>query len=115
MSMYTQLLRAALELPLARAGDDRDTVFDRMVRQRRELQQTLRPDQDPDTVAALLARQASYDVALMRLASEVGITTDPSRFDEPGRERARLEKALDGLGLSLDCVPSEGQQPERKR
>ena len=72
MSMYTQLLRAALEQPPPGAGDDRHAAFDLAFRQRRELQQTLRPDEDLDAVAVLLARQVSYDVALMRLALAVG-------------------------------------------
>ncbi len=107
--MYTQLLWAALGESLLGPGDDRHDAFNLAFWQRNELQHTLRPDEVSDPVAVLLARQVSYDVALMRLASAVGITTDPSRFDEPGRERARLEMALDDFGMSLDCVPSEGE------
>ncbi len=114
MSMYTSLLRAALEQPLPGAGDDWHAAFGLAFRQRRELPQTLRPDKDPNAVAVLLARQVSYDIALMRLALAVGISTDPSRFDVPGGERARLETALDELGMRLDCEPSEVEQLERE-
>lgn len=114
MSMYTQLLLAALERQPLGTSEDQRAAFDLLVRQRHELQRTLRPDEVSDELAVLLARQASYDVTLIRLATAIGIMTDPSRFDEPGRERARLEKALDGVGMSLDRVPGEGEQPERE-
>ncbi len=112
MSMYTQLMRAALERPLPGVRDDPHAALDLAFRQRRELQRILRPDEVPEAMAVRLARQVSYDIALMRLASAVGITTDPSRFDEPGRERARLEAALDDLGMTLDCESNEVEHLE---
>lgn len=99
--MYTQLLRAALRHN-SRAADeasDRQEALERVRRCRVELDEEVPAGLEPDTVPIVLARQVCYDVALLRMARSVGIETDPSRFDRPGRERARLEQAFRDLGL----------------
>jgi hypothetical protein len=100
MSMYTQLLDAALhQLPIDGSGKARVAVAE-VQRCRIQLERGA-PDVDTDAVSAALALQIGYDVALLRLAGLVGIESDPGRFDRPQRERTRLEDALAERGISL--------------
>jgi hypothetical protein len=100
MSMYTQLLDAALhQLPIDRSGEKRVALAE-VWRCRNQLERGT-ADVDPDTVPAALALQIAYDVALLRLAELIGIESDPSRFDRPQLERSRLEGALADRGISL--------------
>jgi hypothetical protein len=100
MSMYTQLLDAALhQLPIDGSGQERVAVAE--VRRCRSQLDRASADVDPDTVPAALALQIGYDVALLRLAELIGIDSDPSRFDRPQLERTRLEGALAERGISL--------------
>jgi hypothetical protein len=108
MSMYTQLLDAALsQLPIDGSGKAREAVSE-MQRCRRRLEQGT-PDADPDAVSAALALQISYDVALLRVAGLVGIESDPSRFAQPLHERTRLERALAERGIGFSEI---GASPE---
>jgi hypothetical protein len=61
-----------------------------------------------DTVPAVLALQIGYDVALLELAEVVGIESEPSRFDQPERERDRLRHALSDIGIDLDVTNEAG-------
>lgn len=63
------------------------------------------PAGDPDAVPAVLAREICYDVALLELAEGLGIATDPSRFEQPRHERARLEQAFMDRGIALQTAP----------
>jgi len=47
-------------------------------------------------------------VALIELATTVGVATDPSRFEQPQLERQRLEGELAAMGIDLD----EGEEAE---
>ncbi len=66
-----------------------------------ELDERVSPGDDPDAVPAVLALQIGYDVALIELAQVLGVDTDASRFDQPQRERDRLEQAFNQLGIDL--------------
>jgi hypothetical protein len=100
MSMYTQLLDAALhQVPVVGSGEERMALAEAR-RCRRQLERGA-GDVDPDTVSGALALQIGYDVALLRLAGLIGIESDPSRFDRPQYERARLEGALAERGISF--------------
>ena len=59
------------------------------------------PATEPDAVPVVLALEIAYDVALLRLARVVGVESDPSRFERPQSERARVEGALRDRGISL--------------
>ena len=100
MSMYTQLLDAALR-QLSIDGSGEDVAVAEVQRYRTQLERAT-PDIDPDTVSAALALQIGYDVALLRLAELIGIDSDPSRFDRPQLERTRLEDAFAERGISLN-------------
>jgi hypothetical protein len=104
MSMYTQLLDAALEQrPPREPVPSRGHAVEKVRRCREELEMGVR-EQNIDTVPAVLALQIGYDVALLELAEVVGIESEPSRFDQPERERDRLRHALNDMGIDLDVT-----------
>jgi hypothetical protein len=106
MSMYTQLLTAALgQHPPAEADTEAEQrALDEVLHSRAELEKGVPPGTDGDTVPRLLALQVAYDVALIALAWAVDIDTGPHRFDLPELERARLEQALGELGFALEAT-----------
>ncbi len=102
MSMYTQLLDAALDQRSPREPDtNRSEAVEEVRRCRVELEFGVSAD-GVDTVPAVLALQIGYDVALLELASAVGIESGPSWFEQPERERDRLCRALRDLGISIE-------------
>ncbi|HEY1444224.1 MAG TPA: hypothetical protein VGF51_04940 [Acidimicrobiales bacterium] len=102
MSMYAQLLDAALEQRPPREPE-RNHAVEELRRCREELELGV-PEHNIDTVPSVLALQIGYDVALLELAEAVGIETAPSRFDQPERERDRLRRALNEIGIDLDVT-----------
>jgi hypothetical protein len=103
MSMYTQLLDAALEQRPPRLTNASQVQAVEEVRRCREDLEFGVPNGDHvDAVPAALALQIGYDVALLELAAAVGIESGPSRFEQPERERDRLRHALRARGISLD-------------
>jgi hypothetical protein len=52
-------------------------------------------------VAEALARELSYDGALIRLCAALDVRATPAWFDNPERERARLEYELARRGIRL--------------
>ena len=52
-------------------------------------------------VAEALARELSYDGALIRLCKSLEVRATPEWFDSPRRERARLERELLRRGILL--------------
>jgi len=111
MSMYTQLLDAAYD-QRPRPLDDEGRAVAEVLRCRIELDEGVPAGIDPDSVPVLLALQIGYDVALLELAQLVGVDTDPSRFDQPHRERRRVEQALSDRGISLNLPVMEEALPE---
>jgi hypothetical protein len=102
MSMYTQLLDAAFAQRAHLGGHiTRRVAVAEVIRCRDELDEGAPAATDADAVPVLLALEIGYDVALMELARIVGVDTDPSRFDQPQRERDRLEQAFSDLGIDL--------------
>jgi hypothetical protein len=102
MSMYTQLLDAALEQrPPRDPSPSQNHAVEAVRRCREELEHGV-PDRSIDTVPTVLALQIGYDVALLELAEVVGIESGPSRFEQPERERDRLQHALNDMGIDLE-------------
>ena len=101
MSIYTQLLDAALE---QRSPRERETNADHAVREVRRCRKELESGvpENLDTVPAVLALQIGYDVALLELAEVVGIESGASWFEQPERERDRLREALNEMGINLE-------------
>ena len=106
MSMYTHLLDAAFEQrgPVV-VRPTEDGALNTVRRCRGELARDMPPATDPDAVPVVLAREISYDVALLELAEILGVQTDPSRFEQPRHERARLEQLFSDLGIALQSLP----------
>jgi hypothetical protein len=101
MSMYTELLDAAVgQRGSVALGPTRRSALDALRRSRGELDEETPPPTDPDAVPVVLAREIAYDVALLELAEVMGIETDPSRFEQPRQERARLELELRARGIT---------------
>jgi len=100
MSMYTQLLDAAVAQrgPLG-LHPTRRSALDALRRSGGELDEGIPPATDPDAVPVVLAREIAYDVALLELSEVMGLETDLQRFEQPQRERARLEEALRDRGV----------------
>jgi hypothetical protein len=103
MSMYTQLLGAALgdRLPFV-AEPTRTAAVDEVRRCRHDLGARMPEDMTSDSVPVVLALQVGYDAALIELAAMMGIDSGPGRFEPPQRERERLETALGDLGIDLE-------------
>ena len=108
MSMYTHLLGAACGQRWHRgSGRARGVALAEARRCRDELRTGMPPGLDPNSVPVILAREIGYDVALIELATQVGVETDPSRFEQPARERARLEQEFAARGIDLDTIEDE--------
>ena len=106
MSMYTQLLEAAFrERPSVDVDPSPDGALEQALRRKRDLRERLPAVEGDDMVPAHLALQIGYDVALLELAGQVGIETEPSRFEQPQCERERLEGALRERGIDLEGAP----------
>jgi hypothetical protein len=112
MSMYTQLLDTAFAQHAPGGGPiTRGRAVAEVVRCRDELAEGTPGGADPDTVPEVLALQIGYDVALLELARVLGVETDPSRFDQPQRERDRLEQVFNDLGVDLVRQLAEHSSP----
>ncbi len=57
-------------------------------------------------VTEALARELSYDGALIRLCESLEIRATPARFANPEHERARLERELTVRGAVLRTEPA---------
>jgi hypothetical protein len=103
MSMYTQLLGAALgdRLPFV-AETTRTAAVAEVRRCRHDLESRRLVGMTSDSVPVVLALQVGYDVALIELAAMMGIDSGPGRFEPPECERKRLESALGDLGVDLE-------------
>jgi hypothetical protein len=112
MSMYTELLVAALgQLSSDGVVTEQDAI-DELVRCRAEREKAAPPTDGGDMVPVVLALEIAYDVALLRLARLVGVEADPGRFDQPRRERERLEKAVSERGIGLEPAASSNGNGE---
>jgi hypothetical protein len=101
MSMYTELLHAALEErgPVV-PHPTMHSALHALRRRRGELDEGTSPVTDPDAVPVVLAREVAYDLALVDVAELMGIETALHRFGQPRQERARLEMALLDSGVA---------------
>jgi hypothetical protein len=62
----------------------------------------------PAPVAEALAREISYDGALIRLCKALAVRATPEWFESPRRERARLERELLRRGILLPPLHLRG-------
>ena len=111
--MYTQLLEAALEVRATFAdADDIGSAFAEVLRRRRQLAVAASAGTDGDRTSTVLAHQVSYDISLMELVHSLGIDCDPNEFDQPERQRLKLEHALRTRGI--DLVQAEETTPSKR-
>jgi hypothetical protein len=110
MSMYTELLDAAFveRAPVVVRPTER-RALNEVLRCRGKLEEDVPADRDREAVPTVLAREIGYDVALLELADVLGIDTDPSRFEQPQQERARLERAFRDRGITLLTTTDVGE------
>jgi hypothetical protein len=94
--MYSDLLSRALGTDAARRRSD-DLLLADVVASR--VKQHGNGAAAP--VAEALARELSYDGALIRLCASLHVRAAPAWFESPGRERARLERELLRRGILL--------------
>ena len=94
--MYRDLLMQALGNGGGESRSD-DLLLSDLVDSRARLQAT----GAAAPVAEALARELSYDGALIRLCVCLDVQATPAWFDSPERERARLERELAHRGIRL--------------
>jgi hypothetical protein len=103
MSMYTELLRQALDDADERFGElTSGQLLARLLRCRSDLFEDASISPDLHGGLSAVATQLAYDAALVGFARQLGITSSAESFDQSQRERARLERALSSNGVSLD-------------
>jgi len=96
--MYVDLLTRALGKGEEGHRSD-DLLLADLVHSRARLRATEWDSRIP--VAEALARELSYDGALIRLCALHDVATGPDSFANPVRERSRLEGELRARGLDL--------------
>ena len=109
MSMYTQLLRTAIDE--RQRSDDRPTTGHALAEVLR-CRGRLSGGGGSSSAGWALARvadQLAYDIALIGLAQELHIECHVDGFDQPEPERARVEDALAARGIQLDDLASRAQ------
>jgi hypothetical protein len=103
MSMYTELLGAAFSDRFPLSIETTWTAAMAEVRRcRHDLEARMPGGMASESVPVVLALQVGYDVALIELATVMGIDSEPGRFEPPAKERGRLEAALGDLGIDLE-------------
>ena len=106
--MYVDLLTRALG-----KGEEghrsNDLLLADLVHSRARLRATEEDTRIP--VAEALARELSYDTALIRLCESLRVPTGPAYFTHPVRERDRLEHELTLLGVEPSARLEMQAQP----
>jgi hypothetical protein len=105
MSMYTQLLAAALD-SAKDAGEERTSgeALARLLRSHGQLHAARSSHLESGWAPAAVANEVAYDVALIEFARRIEIECNVDDFDQPGRERLRLERALADRGIRRDVL-----------
>ncbi len=115
MSMYTQLLAAAVDV--TKDPDTEPTTsaaLAQVLRCRHQLGSG-GPTGDGEGAYAMVVDSLAYDAALIELARLVGIGCDVESFDPPLVARARLEQELAAAGIRLDDLDEQKEHARRSR
>jgi len=94
--MYRDLLTQALD-----THDEGPMPDDLLLAELVDLRARLDATGAATPVTEALARELSYDGALIRLCASLEVRATPAWFDSPERERARLEHELARRGIRL--------------
>jgi hypothetical protein len=100
MSMYSELLsRLCADVDPVQLPTSRDELVVILLQCRRRLEgHSL---EDGNVMAEDLALELDHDRMLLRLCAAMGIESDPSQFENPLSERARLEGLLRRTGVDF--------------
>jgi hypothetical protein len=94
--MYSELLSRALD-----KGEEQHRSDDLLLAELVDSWVRLHAAGREAPVAEALARELSYDGALIRLCESLEVRATPEWFESPRRERARLERELLRRGILL--------------
>jgi hypothetical protein len=113
MSMYTQLLGAALERhSLSPSEATSGQALADLLHSRKRLKEATR--HGSNWASAAVADELAYDIALIELARLVGVECEIGEFDKPAEGRTHLEERLESRGIFLGKVGEEIQPgPDR--
>jgi hypothetical protein len=103
--MYSELLTRALD-----KNGETDRSDDLLLAELVDSRVRLHAAGGAAPVAEALARELSYDGALIRLCESLEVRATPEWFDSPRRERARLERELLRRGILLPSAHFEDAQ-----
>ena len=104
--MYVDLLTQALG-----TGEEGRRSDDLLLADLVQSRARLRAGSNTVPVPEALAREVSYDSALIRLCRSLDLPTGPGCFTHPAGERARLERELSEHGISLPPAAERQLQP----
>jgi hypothetical protein len=101
-SIYTELLETVLaeqesSVPRLSAAE----ALAQVIRCRRNAVRRGSTVNEKDRATLALADQVAYDSALIAYTRRLGIECDPHLFADPGLERQRIERTLEGRGIIL--------------
>jgi len=114
MSMYSQLLVAALDIDTpAEVEPTASAALARLLRSRRRLAETQAPHGGAVGAYAVVVDTLAHDVALIALVRLLGVECDVSEFDRPEVARAGLERELSARGISLDELDGRLDEDDR--
>jgi hypothetical protein len=102
--MYVDLLTRALG-----KGEEGRRSSDLLMADLVDSRARLRATSGTTPVAEALARELSYDAALIRLCASLEVPAAPTGFANPERERGRLEDELRSRGIP---VPGRDMEPQ---
>jgi len=103
MSMYAQFLGIALDQ--ASQSDGTPTTgqaLSRLLQCRDRLDGVRSESGRSSGVPDALSRELDYDVALITLTRLLGVPSEVDAFDQPQKQRSRLEQSLADHGIRLD-------------
>jgi len=110
MSMYTQILEAALsERRQPAVAPTAAEALVALIHCHARLGSSGSLERGLDWSSTALANQVAYDIALIDLARSVGIACDSGTFDQPERRRDELKRDLVSRGIRRDDLD---QQPD---
>jgi hypothetical protein len=114
MSMYTQLLQAALDnTGRAQVVPSPKEALVALRRCRRHLDANPGGPSGDDWAPLAVADQLAYDVALIELTRSLGVDYDLQAFEHPQKARARLEQDLEARGIPIDPADEHGHPGQR--
>ena len=112
VTMYSQLLETALaQVPTSEHPSSAGDALVELIRCRSRLTKGVSIEDRSEMVPAAVAVQLAYDVALVELTRRLGLDFDLSAFDQPLKQRSRLEGALLSRGIDVESFDGQAITP----